>query len=63
MYVKIWIYNNIYISSLHYKNLVIWVKNDEKILFNLPGDVDKMIYNPHALNIFLGRIDEDNYLC
>lgn len=35
----------------------------KRFCFNLPGDVDKMICNPRALNIFLGRIDEDNYLC
>lgn len=35
----------------------------KRFCFNLPGDVDKMIYNPRALNIFLGRIAEDNYLC
>lgn len=34
-----------------------------RFCFNLFGDVDKMIYNFCVLNIFLGRIDEDNYFC
>lgn len=45
------------------KILLYELKMMKRFCFNLPGDVDKMIYNPRALNIFLGRIDEDNYLC
>lgn len=35
----------------------------KRFCLNLPCDVDKMIYNPRASDISLGRIDEDNYLC
>lgn len=45
------------------KVLLYELKIMKRFCFNLPCDVDKMIYNPRALDIFLGRIDEDNYLC